>query len=153
MNRVGILVIAALAMLLPGCDKGVDSPTGFSLPVGDVEAGKQVFIKHNCMACHSIDGLDGSEIESELEAKIILGGASPKITTYAELVTSIINPSHRISRGPHWITTDENSGQSLMLSYNDVMTVTELIDIVAYLQPQYRVTPLPYTPYSRYYHP
>jgi mono/diheme cytochrome c family protein len=145
-----MLGLAAISFLLTGCGQGVDAPTGFSLPEGNMEAGKQVFIKHNCMACHTVDGLDDSAFESQLDEKIRLGGASPKIKTYAQLVTSIINPSHRISRGPKWVTTDEATGESKMIIYNDVMTVTELIDVVAYLQPEYRVTPLPYTPYTHY---
>ncbi|WP_371195929.1 c-type cytochrome [Glaciecola sp. SC05] len=153
MNKVNICIIASLIALLMGCGKGADSPTGFSLPEGNVDAGKLVFIKHQCMACHTLDGMDDSTIDSPLTTKIRLGGASPKITTYAELVTSIINPSHRISKGPKWETTNEDTGESLMQNYNDVMTVTELIDIVAFLQPEYRVTPMPYTPYSHYYIP
>ena len=42
------------------------------------------------------------------------------------------------------------AGESRMPNYNDVMTVQELIDLVAYLQPQYeviRVTPLSYDTY------
>lgn len=143
------LIISATTGLM-ACDQGIDSPRGFSLPQGDAVAGEQAIIKHRCMACHTIDGLDDSLLESEVLRKVELGGASPKITTYAELVTSIINPSHRISRGPHWETTDGES-HSLMTNYNDVMTVTELIDVVTYLQPKYAVKPLPYTPYSQYH--
>jgi len=143
------LIISATTGLM-ACDQGIDSPRGFSLPQGDAVAGEQAIIKHRCMACHTIDGLDDSLLESEVPRKVELGGASPKITTYAELVTSIINPSHLISRGPHWETTDGES-HSLMTNYNDVMTVTELIDVVTYLQPKYAVKPLPYTPYSQYH--
>lgn len=54
-----------------------------------------------------------------------------RISTYGELVTSVINPSHKISKnysdGPV-----ESDGQSLMRNYNDVMTVAELTDIVAF---------------------
>jgi sulfur-oxidizing protein SoxX len=145
-----MMIAVSAAVSVSGCDQGVDSPRGFSLPQGDAAAGEQAIIEHRCMACHTIAGLDGSELTSELPHKVELGGASPKITTYAELVTSIINPSHRISRGPHWETTDGES-HSLMTNYNDVMSVTELIDVVTYLQPKYAVKPLPYTPYSQYH--
>lgn len=143
------LIISA-ASFITACDQGVDSPRGFSLPQGDAVAGEQAIIKHRCMACHTIGGLDGSGLSAEIPTKVELGGSSPRITTYAQLVTSIINPSHRISRGPYWETTDEAS-QSLMTNYNDVMTVTELVNVVAFLQPKYEVKPLPYTPYSQYH--
>lgn len=150
MINIKKVILFFCASMLAGCDQGADSPRGFSLPQGDVEAGEIAVKKHNCLACHNIDGLDNSTINSELDKRVKLGVASAKITTYAELVTSIINPSHRIARKHGQITSDEND-ESLMLNYNDVMTVTELVDIVAYLQPKYRVTPLTYTPYSPYY--
>lgn len=42
------LLIACL-MALAGCDKGVDSPKGFSLPEGNAEQGKAVFLKYKCL--------------------------------------------------------------------------------------------------------
>ena len=37
------LIVCLIA--LTGCDKGVDSPRGFSLPEGNAEQGKTVFLK------------------------------------------------------------------------------------------------------------
>ena len=34
--------------------------------------------------------------------------------------------------------------------FNDVMTVTELVNLVAFLQPQYKVKPIQYTTYGQY---
>lgn len=150
MNKINLIGLALFTILLSACDQGVDSPRGFSLPEGNAELGQQVFIKHNCLACHSVEGLDNTGIESELEKRVVLGGTSARITTYAELVTSIINPSHRISKGPSDLTTNEN-GESLMRNYNDVMTVTELVDMVAYLQTKYLIKPIEHTSYSHYY--
>lgn len=135
--------------VLASCEKGIDSPKGFSLPEGDPEAGKLVFVKHQCLSCHSIADLEDDSVEHEHEPPIALSSNSAIVKTYAELVTSIINPSHRKSRGAQWVTIDENR-HSVMPVYNDVLTVSELIDVVSYIQPYYKVTPWPYTVYPIY---
>jgi sulfur-oxidizing protein SoxX len=66
------------------------------------------------------------------------------------LVTSIINPLHKIAKG-YELDSITESGMSKMRNYNDIMTVTELVDLVTYLQPHYKVKPYEYTPYGRYY--
>jgi sulfur-oxidizing protein SoxX len=149
MSKSAILFGLTCIFVLTGCDKGVDSPKGFSLPKGDPEVGKRVFLKYQCLDCHSIADFHDENIERENEPPIELGSNSAIVKTYAELVTSIINPSHRLSRGAQWATLDEN-GDSVMPIYNDVLTVSELIDVVSYIQPYYKVTPWPYTVYPNY---
>ena len=65
-----------------------------------------------------------------------------RVRTYGELVTSIINPSHRLAPGydPAYVTT---GGESIMTlaNINAVMTVQQLIDVVAFLQSRYDVAP------------
>ncbi|WP_395339385.1 c-type cytochrome [Ningiella sp. W23] len=145
------LLCGALIAFLSGCNMGADSPRGFSLPEGDPEKGKHVLIEHNCFGCHSLDSMEAevAATQSEITTRVPLGGRSMKITTYAELVTSIINPSHRISRGHKDYTTDAD-GNSIMPNYNHVMTVDELVNVVAFLQPEYEVVPYTYTRYNQY---
>jgi hypothetical protein len=75
-----------------------------------------------------------------------------RVKTYGDLVTSIINPSHKLAPGyrPDDVT---EGGRSLMerAYLNEVMTVQELIDLVAYLQPLYEVRPPEHDPYSYMY--
>lgn len=149
MNKVNMFAGLVCILILTSCGKGVNSPRGFSLPEGDAEMGKQAFIKHTCLSCHSVEGLADDNIEREWEPPIVIGSNSAIVKTYAELVTSIINPSHRLSRGAQWSNSDEN-GDSIMPIYNDVLSVTELIDLVAYLQPHYKVTPWSNTAYLTY---
>ena len=61
-----------------------------------------------------------------------------RVKTYGELVTSIINPSHKLAKG-YPLDLVSNDGQSKMPVYNGFMTVQELIDIVIFLQPHYEV--------------
>jgi len=149
MNNYSSLFIAIGVVSLAACDTGADSPRGFSLPEGDVANGQLVFIKHQCLACHSLEKIDAGAIKPELEKMVPLGGTTTKVITYADLVTSIINPSHKVARRYKLSALDE-SGLSKMRNYNDVMTVTELVDLVSYLQPHYKLKPHPYTPYGDY---
>jgi hypothetical protein len=67
-----------------------------------------------------------------------LGGPVTQVKTYGQLVTSIINPSHKLATGYAEEVVSEG-GESHMYIYNQHMTVQELIDIVMYLQPYYDV--------------
>ncbi|MGB5326414.1 MAG: hypothetical protein WBN40_13465 [Pseudomonadales bacterium] len=71
------------------------------------------------------------------------------IKTYGELVTAIVNPSHKIlqSFAPQHKGAD---GGSAMRNYNDVMTVTQLIDLVSFLQTQYQLKPFDRSRYRGY---
>lgn len=81
---------------------------------------------------------------------VALGGQTPRVATYGELVTSIINPSHRLAKGysREAVSTD---GVSKMRNYNDVMTIDELINLVAFLQAQYELIDYDRTYYYPYY--
>jgi len=130
------LVLAAVA-LLAGCDRDRMSERGFALPEGNPMAGRETFLYMQCNQCHTIDGetlptLPGAEPFVEL------GGPVTRVKSYGELVTAIINPSHKLASGYPKDLVAEN-GESKMYVYNGYMTVQELIDLVAFLQPQYDV--------------
>ena len=148
MMRISMLI--ALVTMLLGCDLGANSPRGFSLPQGDIENGKKVFMKYRCVDCHSISDIDVAEGHQYVTVRPIpIGGSSPRIKTYGELVTSVINPSHKISgRQPASVTSKE--GKSVMRNVNDELTVTELIDLVAYLQSNYKLVPYRTSEYLLY---
>jgi hypothetical protein len=117
------------------------SAVGFRLPDGDPERGLAAFVELQCHGCHTIDGVD-LEFTGTGAVRVELGGQVGRVRTYGELVTSIINPSHRLAPGydPDYVTT---GGESIMTlaNINAVMTVQQLIDVVAFLQDQYDVTP------------
>jgi hypothetical protein len=150
MNKYYSFLMIIVFISLSACDSGRDSPRGFSLPKGDEVKGKLVFVKHQCLSCHVIADVEDNDITRELESPIQLGGKTAKVVTYAELLTSIINPSHKISKGYLGDSVDA-SGNSIMRNYNDVMTVAELVDLVSYLQPHYEIIQVEYSPYRNYY--
>ena len=134
-----------IVTLLAACDP---QARGFSLPSGDAEQGRNAFVELGCRACHRVvDDETLGTINPEAGLQIDLGGRTTRVKTYGDLVTSIINPSHRISTiGPN--TTDAD-GNSTMLVYNDVMTVTQLIDLVTFLQESYEIY-IPQTQFPTY---
>ena len=132
------LASVCLVSLVPACNTGPKSSQGFSLPDGDVERGKTAFVELQCHACHTVRGAELAKPGETPESPIALGGEVARIKSYGELVTSIINPSHRLAKGytPEDVQTNE---QSNMKNYNDVLTVSQLIDLVAFLQSHYEL--------------
>lgn len=138
-------------MLVAACDNGKHSPIGFSLPEGDSEAGKSAFVELACNTCHSTPDIEQLDINVPEDISIVLGGDFRRVKTYADLVTSIINPSHRISKAiPEDMAMTMTDGNSLMPSYNSMMTVEQLTNIVTYLQPHYTLRPYERTMYHSY---
>ena len=102
----------------------------FTWPEGDPTKGRAAFAKFECYACHEVrtDTFpvpnDRDKVGPELSAMGPLHEAE-------YFVESIVNPSAVIEKGKHYAAPD---GSSKMPSFNDSMTVQELIDLVAYLR-------------------
>lgn len=141
--------LSGAALALAACSPGLKSGNELVLPDGDPELGKQAFIKLQCHACHTIADVELPDINIDAPVSVPLGAATSDITTYEQLVTSIVNPSHKLNEG---YPTYEFSagGASFMPSMNEFMTVRELVDLVAFLQEQYAVTPPKKAPYAIY---
>ena len=141
-SKTGIItaVVLIAVVFLSGCDP---KPQAFALPPGDAEAGRATFVSIGCNYCHRIQG-KVELAEGESEWTHTLGGPVTKVKSYADLVTSIINPSHKLApRYKAKATTDK----SPMPTYNDIMTVEELIDVVTFLEGTYSVVRPAYQPY------
>lgn len=131
---IGLLVAS---FLLGACSEKAIQARGFVLPEGNAEAGKQAFIALQCQQCHAVSGVRLEADDSMRDGPVLknLGGPVTRIKTYGELVTAIIHPSEVISGSKSEMTKPD--GESWMTNYNRRMTVQELIDIVAFLQPEY----------------
>ncbi len=116
-----------------GCDLE-RSPRGFRLPDGNIDKGKEAFVSLQCNACHSVSG---ETFRASTSFNIPLGGESPRIRTYGELLTSIINPSHIISA--RYREELREAKESPMTNFNGTMTVAQMIDLVAFLQSRYKL--------------
>ncbi len=111
----------------------------FAVPAGDHHTGRQVFVDFECFKCHDVVGENFPAPEAEQgdvgPALSGMGGMHP-----AEyFVETIIDPNasvawrlkHHKDEAKGYLGAD---GTSKMPSYNDSMTVRQLIDLVAYLK-------------------
>lgn len=143
-NYLMVFVLLCGGLLISGCNK---QARGFALPEGDIEIGKTTYKRLACNECHTIPNIEWKGGEDNL--KIPLGGEVTSLKSYGDLVTSIINPSHKVGSYYNQKTATEE-GISKMKNYNEVMTVQELIDLVTFLQSEYELVSPP-TQYYPYY--
>ncbi len=138
LRGVRILTVLSAAVLVAGCAYS----SGFSFPIeqGDIAEGRQAFIDHQCHQCHSVAGVRLPVVAGASPIQLELGGEIIAAKSYAELLTSIINPNHVIS---------ERYREQLVLEavvplespmptpHIENMTVRQLIDLVAFLNSRY----------------
>ncbi len=138
MRSVLALLLVSL-VAVSGCDQQARmSEKGFRLPDGDPEAGREAFLYMQCHQCHTIKGEQLAGIPGQPPPYVELGGSVTQVRTYGQLITSIINPSHKLATGYAKQVVSED-GVSRMYIYNEYMTVQELVDLVMFLQPYYKV--------------
>jgi cytochrome c1 len=100
----------------------------FTWPQGNPVKGREVFVKLECYSCHEVKG-ERFPVPSE-----VIG---PELSMMAPLhdaeyfAEAIIHPNAVIQKGKGYEAAD---GSSKMPSYNDLVTVQEVIDLVAYLK-------------------
>jgi sulfur-oxidizing protein SoxX len=133
-----LISLMVCILFLHACGSNPKSASGFRLPDGDAAKGQVLFVELQCNACHTIAGLELAAPLQTGPVAVVLGGPVARVKTYGDLVSSVINPSHKLisNYSDEDITGD---GESLMRIYNETMTVQQLIDLVAFLQPQYKV--------------
>lgn len=141
MNKLFITALLSVFLSLSGgCMPSAKSEFGFRLPDGDVDKGRETFANLQCNQCHTVVDETFETIPLADPPYVELGGNLSRIKTYGELVTAIINPSHKLAAGYAAEKVSED-GESKMYVYNSYMTVQELIDLVSFLQSSYHVVP------------
>lgn len=140
-----IVLVAAFFGTLVACEPQ-KSARGFRLPDGNIHKGREAFVSMQCTACHTVAGENFPVPE---RFNILLGGETARIRTYGELVTSVINPSHIISA--RYLEELRQAKESPMTDFNETMTVSQMIDLVEFLQSRYElIVPeqrMPYYPW------
>lgn len=138
LSRVAIFAGLLFAMLGAGCTY---YPTfGFPVEEGSIEAGRQAFIDHRCHQCHSVAGVNLPELAGASDPILEIGGETSYLKAYSELVTSVINPDHRISevyRERYERRAIAPLVSTMPMTHIDTMTVRQLIDVVAFLDSRY----------------
>lgn len=123
------LLTAGVALAQKASPAKPSVPKGwkFSFPEGNPETGKQLFVKMECYACHTI------KLPKETLAAQP-GKVGPELTGYAvlpkEYLASAIIQSHAVVAAPGYAVKE---GKAVMGNYNHFLTVQELIDLVAFL--------------------
>jgi cytochrome c2 len=133
-----IILFGLFLMMIIGC---TGESREFALPEGDIEKGKKTFVMMSCNQCHSLPDVEwiGGKVGNTIH--VPLGGKVGKVKSYKELVTSIINPSHKILK-KYLKAPYATEGKSNMLKYNELMKVEDLVNIVTFLQDKYQLSRL-----------
>ena len=139
---LSVPIAIAFVVGLVSCGDSKTSARGFRLPDGDIESGQQAFVALGCHRCHGVSGVELPKFDGDAPLEMMLGGEVQKVKTHGQLVTSIINPDHVVSKSYLDMLPKEErreaKADSPMPSAGDRMTVTQMIDIVAFLQSHYR---------------
>ncbi len=141
MLKLARLIFGSLILLFViSCATRPDYATQFRFPIewGNIAEGEAAFVDLECHQCHTVKGVDLVSYEGESPVALELGGTIVYAKTYADLVTSIINPNHVVS--DEYLNTlppDVRSGATSIMSFQDQMTVAQLVDLVMFLNSRY----------------
>lgn len=149
-GQAALLAGLMVAGMLGGCaDSSPKTVQGFVLPEGDLAAGRQVFVTHNCQQCHLVNDPALPAYTGERDYEIRLGGEVLRVQDYGDLLTSVVLPDHRLSQARQIKDEDGNRPEtSPMPNLTGALTVAELIDLVSYLHAQYSESQSAYKGYS-----
>ena len=102
----------------------------FTWPKGDPAKGRAVFAKLECYSCHEVRGerFPAPKEKEKIGPELSMMGPLHEAEYFAE---AIIKPSAVVEKGKGYQAAD---GSSKMPSFNESMTVQELIDVVAFLR-------------------
>jgi len=149
-NLTLVLGVATMAgLLLVACSKEQKSQTPthemsrghgtpqnwkFTMPAGDPERGRKVFVELECYKCHEVKGETFPQVADKDK------GVGPELSQMAGMhpaeyfVESIINPNAVLDPGYKDKGYLGKDGKSKMPDYNDILTVKQIADLVAYLR-------------------
>ena len=128
-KRASVALLSAILSLALGC---VSEPppappqSEFYLPLGDAQEGAIAFLRLRCFACHTVDGEDEMPAAFSANRWPVIGSLQAG-QGLDKIADSIMSPSHDIP-------PPTQEALSPMGSYREVMTVQQLIDLVAYVR-------------------
>jgi hypothetical protein len=134
--QIGLLIL----LLLAGCATHPDYATQFRFPIewGNIAEGQATFVELGCHQCHTVNGVSLVPYEGGSPVMLELGGTIMYAKTYADLVTSIINPNHVMSdEYRSSLPRDARGGATTIMPFHNQMTVEQLIDLVIFLNSRY----------------
>lgn len=135
MKKTMIFCVGVLALLGAGCQPVPKAAAPLRLPSGDAARGRAAFVELQCWVCHSVAGWKGEPLPRPTikpSVPVVLGAETARPTTM-ERINAIISPSHKIAQ-TQWPERTTSGALSKMGDYNDVMTLRQLADVVAFLE-------------------
>ncbi len=103
----------------------------FFIPKGDPQSGRKAFEELKCTACHQTADQAGKNMPIAAKRGPVLG---PQQAAYPTgwIANSVVSPSHTIA-----LNSDGQADEghlSRMGDFSEIMTVRQMIDLVAYIQ-------------------
>jgi hypothetical protein len=135
-----VLALLALMLFGSGCATHPDYATQFRFPIewGSIARGQQAFLDLQCNQCHVVNGVNLAPYAGASPVTVELGGEIIYAKTYADLVTSIVNPNHEVSESYlRTLPPEERRGAQSIMPFKEQMTVVQLIDLVTFLNSRY----------------
>jgi mono/diheme cytochrome c family protein len=116
----------------PSSRQSHGTPRGWklTLPAGDPARGRATFARFECYSCHEVKGHAFPAPGNREAIGPELSAMGPRHAP-DYFLEALVNPSATIERGKGYQASD---GSSKMPSYNESMTVQELLDLVAFLR-------------------
>lgn len=138
--RLILLLPIVLASGLAGLFAAEPAENGFRFPGGDPEAGREAFIKLNCIQCHSVTNVDLGNLKAARRLELALASKLRFVKKTENIITAITNPKHVITQQYKDILskTEQQGGiEPLMPDLTKDMSARQLMDIVAFLDEAY----------------
>jgi sulfur-oxidizing protein SoxX len=138
-SRLGLQLLSAciLASALTGLFAAEPTTTkGFRFPGGEAEAGREAFLKLNCVQCHTVAKGGLPEMKAPRRLEVSLGNTAGFVKKYEDIITAITNPKHVIAERYKAILAkngQDGSVEPLMPDLTKDMSARQLMDIVTYL--------------------
>lgn len=139
-SGISLFLICIVLGLISACAINPNTTGTFRFPIleGDIERGKTSFIALQCHQCHTVNDILLPPYQKDSPLTIELGGKIVHVKTYAELVTSIINPNHVVSKQYlKMLDKEQRKNPRSPMPFIREMKVIELIDLVTFLNSRY----------------
>lgn len=134
-------LILFLAAGTAGVTAADPAEKGFRFPGGDADAGREAFVKLNCVQCHSVAKVDLAAPKTARKLHLTLAEKQLFVKKYEDLITAITNPKHVVAkRYREYLTQPEQQGaiEPIMPNLTSNMTARQLMDIVTFLDESFR---------------
>lgn len=108
-----------------------------TFPVGKADVGKSLFVKHGCHQCHSAGATKLPKVDLEPRLVIELGDRAHEKWTRDDFAQAVMAPDHLVAEeyriAMMRLGDNLKAENSPMPKFSDLLLVSELIDLVSFL--------------------